>query len=129
MILLIRKKNCGFFVSLLFLSMLNHCFIFITNIIIPFDFPFAILGNIFFRFITFLKHFSPIEHRHNSDPNKKIVYAVADGQYTYGPLSLFQYHNDEKYANMYFFHCFKTKIIRFYLEFEGKNYQHHYHAR
>ncbi|CAF2714785.1 unnamed protein product [Rotaria sp. Silwood2] len=52
-----------------------------TNIIIPFDYPFAIL-----------------EHRHNSDPNNKLVYAVADGQYTYGPLSLYQYHNDEKYS-------------------------------
>ncbi|CAF3045256.1 unnamed protein product [Rotaria sp. Silwood2] len=52
-----------------------------TNIIIPFDFPFAIL-----------------EHRNNPDPNNKLVYAVADGQYTYGPLSLFQYHNDEKYS-------------------------------
>ncbi|CAF3215070.1 unnamed protein product [Rotaria socialis] len=52
-----------------------------TNIIIPFDFPFAIL-----------------EHRHYSDPNTKLVYAVADGQYTYGPLSLYQYHNDETYS-------------------------------
>jgi len=52
-----------------------------TNIIIPFDHPFAIL-----------------EHRHNPDPNNKLVYAVADGQYTYGPLSLFQYYNDENYA-------------------------------
>ncbi|CAF0760534.1 unnamed protein product [Adineta ricciae] len=52
-----------------------------TNIVIPFDFPFAIL-----------------EHRHNSDPNSKLVYAVADGQYTYGPLSLYQYHNDEHYS-------------------------------
>ncbi|CAF4032348.1 unnamed protein product, partial [Rotaria magnacalcarata] len=52
-----------------------------TNIIIPFDFPFAIL-----------------EHQNNSDPTYKRVYAVADGQYTYGPLSLFQYLNDEKYA-------------------------------
>ncbi|CAF1036888.1 unnamed protein product [Rotaria sordida] len=52
-----------------------------TNIIIPFDYPFAIL-----------------EHRHNSDPNNKLVYAVADGQYTYGPLSLYQYYNDEKYS-------------------------------
>jgi len=52
-----------------------------TNIIIPFDFPFAIL-----------------EHRYNPDPNNKLVYAVADGQYTFGPLSLYQYHNDEKYS-------------------------------
>ncbi|CAF1374270.1 unnamed protein product [Rotaria sordida] len=52
-----------------------------TNIIIPFDFPFAIL-----------------EYRNNPDPNNKLVYAIADGQYTYGPLSLFQYHNDEKYS-------------------------------
>ncbi|CAF1116789.1 unnamed protein product [Adineta steineri] len=52
-----------------------------TNIIIPFDFPFAILEN-----------------RHNPDPNDKLVYAVADGQYTYGPLSLYQYHNDENYS-------------------------------
>ncbi|UJR26379.1 hypothetical protein I4U23_007711 [Adineta vaga] len=52
-----------------------------TNIVIPFNFPFAIL-----------------EHRHNSDPNNKLVYAVADGQYTYGPLSLYQYHNDEHYS-------------------------------
>jgi len=52
-----------------------------TNIIIPFDFPFAIL-----------------EHRYYSDPTSKLVYAVADGQYTYGPLSLYQFNNDEKYA-------------------------------
>lgn len=52
-----------------------------THIVIPFDFPFAIL-----------------ETRHNSDPDNKLVYAVADGQYTYGPLSLFQFHNDEKYS-------------------------------
>jgi len=74
-----------------------------TDIIIPFDFPFAILGKIFFIFIYFFfwKLFFSVEHRNNPDPNKKIVYAVADGQYTYGPLSLFQYHNDEKYSKMY----------------------------
>ncbi|UJR22680.1 hypothetical protein I4U23_025717 [Adineta vaga] len=54
-----------------------------TDIIIPFDFPFAILEN-----------------RYNPDSNYKRVYAVADGQYTYGPLSLFQYHNDEKYSKL-----------------------------
>jgi len=34
------------------------------------------------------------------NPNEKRVYAVADGQYTYGPLSLFQFHNDEKYSKL-----------------------------
>jgi len=71
-----------------------------TNIIIPFDFPFAILGKIIFIFILF-EIFSPIEHRNNPDSNNKLVYAVADGQYTYGPLSLFQYHNDEKYSKLF----------------------------
>ena len=42
-----------------------------------------------------------VEHRHNPDPHSKLVYAVADGQYTYGPLSLYQYHNDEKYSKTY----------------------------
>jgi len=71
-----------------------------TNIIIPFDFPFAILGKIIFIFILF-KIFYPTEHRNNPDSNNKLVYAVADGQYTYGPLSLFQYHNDEKYSKLF----------------------------
>ena len=39
-----------------------------------------------------------LETRHNPDPDNKLVYAVADGQYTYGPLSYYQYQNDEKYA-------------------------------
>ncbi len=67
--------------------------------------------------ILFLKNlFFSIEHRDNPDPNKKRVYAVADGQYTYGPLSLFQYHNDEKYSKMYFFNLlfFKNEINNFY---------------
>jgi len=48
-----------------------------------------------------IHHEIHLEHRHNADPNNKLVYAVADGQYTYGPLSLFQFHNDEKYSKTY----------------------------
>lgn len=73
-----------------------------THIVIPFDFPFAILGRIQRYLIDYFSeqwtiHFH-LETRHNSDPDNKLVYAVADGQYTYGPLSLFQFHNDEKYS-------------------------------
>jgi hypothetical protein len=68
-----------------------------TNIIIPFDFPFAILGKNYSCLFIFFQLFLS-EHRHNPDPNNKLVYAVADGQYTYGPLSLYQYHNDEHYS-------------------------------
>jgi len=51
-----------------------------NKIIIPFDFPFAILV-----------------HQHNPDPTTKQVYAVADGQYNVGPLSLFEYNKHEEY--------------------------------
>ncbi len=74
-----------------------------ANIVIPFDFPFAILGknSIVYYILSLMNYlFFFVEHRNNSDSNKKLVYAVADGQYTYGPLSLFQYRNDEKYSKM-----------------------------
>ena len=71
------------------------------DIIIPFDFPFAILGKDEPLPTRASELVSFVEHRHNPDPSNKLVYAVADGQYTYGPLSLYQYHNDEKYSRMY----------------------------
>lgn len=74
-----------------------------SDIVIPFDFPFAILGKVEEKILStwafsLLKLMFVVENRHNPDVNNKLVYAVADGQYTYGPLSLFQYHNDKKYA-------------------------------
>jgi hypothetical protein len=105
-----------------------------TNIIIPFDFPFAILGKKKMNFLTVIFFLlSLLEHRHNPDPTNKLVYAVADGQYTYGPLSLYQYHNDEKYSKTYvhilnrFYHSLSLSLS--YLEFEKRNYQNNYHAK
>jgi len=53
------------------------------KIIIPFDFPFAILEN-----------------RYNPDPTTKEIYALADGQYNFGPLSLFEYNKHEEYKKI-----------------------------
>ena len=70
-----------------------------SNVIIPFDFPFAILGKRSPRLVHLPPTCTcPLENRHNPDPDNKLVYAVADGQFTYGPLSYYQYQNDEKYA-------------------------------
>jgi hypothetical protein len=103
-----------------------------TNIIIPFDFPFAILGKKKMNFLTGIFFLlSLLEHRHNPDPTTKLVYAVADGQYTYGPLSLYQYHNDEKYSKTYvhILNRFYHSLSLSYLEFEKRNYQNNYHAK
>jgi len=53
------------------------------QIIIPFNFPFAIL-----------------KHQYNSDPTAKEIRALADGQFCIGPLSLFEYNKHEEYRKI-----------------------------
>lgn len=74
---------------------------------------------------------TPLEHRHNPDPDSKLVYAVADGQYTYGPLSLYQYQNDEAYSKTYVSNSFRwhRKTLAFRIGSEMKSCHRHCRAR
>ena len=112
---LIEQKNCGslfhvqslfevdfsgfFFHSLRFRALSERWILPISLFLSIFHLLFWVKSNQR-KFISFMISLS-VEHRHNVDPWNKLVYAVADGQYTYGPLSLYQYHNDEKYSKTY----------------------------
>ncbi len=111
-IFLYLTKNCGSlfrFRSLLFLRFFNHCttlFLSLSELWIPRILLFHWIFHLLFwvkkiLLIFFYSQLLLLEHRHNPDPANKLVYAVADGQYTFGPLSLYQYHNDEKYSKTY----------------------------
>ncbi len=95
----------------LLLRFFNHCvilFLSLSELWIPPISLFHLIFHLLFwvkqpvsSFIFFNPYLFLLEHRHNLDPNNKLVYAVADGQYTFGPLSLYQYHNDERFSKTF----------------------------